>query len=80
MSTVVARLASPAPPASVSVATSSRRSLSVAPLIAEMLYSADSCQLAFHVAPNPRLQRTPSALPPSPLSRKALGHQVSTVA
>jgi hypothetical protein len=26
-----------------------------------------------HRPPNPRLQRTPSAAPPSPLSRKPLG-------
>jgi hypothetical protein len=29
--------------------------------------------------PNPRLQRTPPASPPSPLSRKPLGRQTFTV-
>ena len=38
-----------------------------------MLYLAESCRLPCHIAPNPRLQRTPSAAPPSPLSRKPLG-------
>ena len=30
--------------------------------------------------PNPRLQRTPSAAPPSPLSRKPLGRQERSLA
>jgi len=29
--------------------------------------------------PNPRLQRTPSALPPSPLSRQPLGDKMRSV-
>ena len=44
--------------------------------IAQMLYLATTGRLNHPAAPNPRLQRTPSASPPSPLSRKPLGAEV----